>query len=110
MLAFGVVELQRAGDGVEDLGGGAVDGAAFELGVVLDAEPGERGDLAASQPGHPPVAAGGQADLVRGDLGPSGHEEVAYFLVVVHDVRVRAARRRVGCPVGTPLDVASHNS
>ena len=69
MFSFGVVELQRSGDGVEDLLGGAVDGAAFDLGVVLDAEPGERGDLAASQPGHAPVVAGRQADLVRGHLG-----------------------------------------
>ena len=69
MFSFGVVELQGAGDGVEDLFGCAVDGAAFDLGVVLDAEPGERGDLAAAQAGHPPVVAGRQADLVRGDLG-----------------------------------------
>ena len=68
VCSFGVVELQGAGDGVEDLLGCAVDGAAFELGVVLDAEPGERGDLAASQSGHAPVVSGGQSDLVRGDL------------------------------------------
>ena len=69
MFSFGVVELQGAGDRVEDLFGCAVDRAAFDLGVVLDAEPGERGDFAAPQPGHPPVVSGGQPDLVRGDLG-----------------------------------------
>ena len=69
VFSFGVVELQGAGDGVEDLLGCAVDRAAFDLGVVLDAQPGERGDLAAPQSGHAPVVAGGQADLVRGDLG-----------------------------------------
>ena len=34
--------------------------AALELGVVLDADPGERGDLAAAQPRHPPVAPAGR--------------------------------------------------
>ena len=34
--AFGVVEPQGAGESVQDGGGGAGDGAAFELGVVLD--------------------------------------------------------------------------
>ena len=48
---FGVVELQGAGDGVEHGGGDAGDGAAFQLGVVLDADPGQGGDLAAAQPG-----------------------------------------------------------
>ena len=39
--AFGLVELQGPGQGVEDAGGGAGDLAALEAGVVLDAETGE---------------------------------------------------------------------
>ena len=69
MFSFGVVELQGAGDRVEDLFGRAVDRATFDLGVVLDAQPGERGDFAAPQPGHSPVVSGGQSDLFRGHLG-----------------------------------------
>ena len=34
--AFDLVELQGAGDGVEDVVGDAADVAAFELGVVLE--------------------------------------------------------------------------
>jgi hypothetical protein len=46
--SLGVVELQGAGDGVKDGGGDASDRPAFEFGVVLDADPGEGGDLAAA--------------------------------------------------------------
>jgi hypothetical protein len=49
---FGVVELQGAGDRIEDGGRDAGEGAAFEFGVVLDADPREGGDLTAAQPGH----------------------------------------------------------
>ena len=66
VVAFGVVELQGAGDGVEDLVGDAGDGAAFELGVVLDAQPGERGDLARAAARAPAgCAPAGQPDLLR---------------------------------------------
>jgi hypothetical protein len=47
--------VQGAGAGVQDRGGNAGDRAAFELGVVLDADPGERG-LATTQPGYSPSA------------------------------------------------------
>ena len=39
--AFGFVELQRARDAFEDVLGDAAGVAAFEAGVVLDADPGE---------------------------------------------------------------------
>ena len=52
MDAFGVVESQRAGDGVEDLIGDAGEVASFDLGVVLDAEPGKGGDLGAAKSFH----------------------------------------------------------
>ena len=66
MGPFGVVELQGAGDRIEDGGGDAADGAAFELGVVLDADPGERGHLAAPQSRHPAGADVGHARPAAG--------------------------------------------
>ena len=67
--AFGVVELQGAGERVEHAGGDSGQGAAFELGVVLHAHAGQRGDLAAPQAGHAALPGGGQPGLLRGDLG-----------------------------------------
>jgi hypothetical protein len=43
--AFGVVELQSARDGFEDLLGGATQVPLLESGVVVGAEPGELGYL-----------------------------------------------------------------
>jgi hypothetical protein len=48
MGPVGVGELKGACDRVEDGCGDAGDRAAFELGVVLDADSCERGDLAAA--------------------------------------------------------------
>ena len=45
---FGVVEAEGTRDRVQHGGGDAGDGAAFQLGVVLDADPGQGGDLAAA--------------------------------------------------------------
>nr|BFE72373.1 hypothetical protein GCM10020092_056740 [Actinoplanes digitatis] len=38
VLLFGLVEVQGPGEGVENAVGGAGEVAAFELGVVLDAD------------------------------------------------------------------------
>ena len=56
MGAFGLVELQGADDAFEDVFGHAAGVAAFEAGVVLDADPGEHRDLFAAQALDPPVA------------------------------------------------------
>jgi len=45
---FGIVELQGAGERIEHTGGHAGQRAAFELGVLLHAHPGQRSDLTAS--------------------------------------------------------------
>jgi hypothetical protein len=45
-----IVEMQRVGDGVEDVVGDAANGAAFELRVVLDADPGEHRHFLAPDP------------------------------------------------------------
>lgn len=45
--SFGVIELQRHGEAVENLRGDTADCATFDAGVVLDAHSGQDGDLAA---------------------------------------------------------------
>ncbi len=57
MSGFSVVEVQGAGEGVEDAGGDAGKVAAFEAGVVVHTHPGQQGDLFAAQSGDAPVAA-----------------------------------------------------
>src|SRR5215207_5804315 len=51
--AFRVVELEGAGDRVENGGGDTGEGTAFQLGVVLDADPGQGSHLTAAQTGYP---------------------------------------------------------
>src|SRR5580704_9051907 len=54
--ALGLVQLQRAGDPVEDGIGGAGQVPAFHADVVIDAHPSEQRDLLAPQPLDPAVA------------------------------------------------------
>lgn len=103
MGAFGVVELQGAGQGVEDGSGDAGEGSALELGVVLDADAGEGGDLGAPQAGHAPDADVRQPHLLNADLGPPRGEELADLGAVVHAPTVGPGAGAVGCPVSTPL-------
>ena len=83
--AFGVVEPQRAGDRFQHGRGDAGEVAAFELGVVLDAHVGQRGDLAAAQPGHtapgPPAGSPACSGVI---LARREVEELADFVPVVH--------------------------
>ena len=65
--ALRVVELQCAGQGVKDGRGRAGEGAAFQLGVVLDADPRQRRCLTAPQSGDAAVTDVRQARLLRGD-------------------------------------------
>ena len=101
---FGVVELQGPGDGVQNGGGDAGDRAAFELGVVLDTDPGESGDLTSTQPGHPTGSDLGHPRLLRGDLGSPRDQKLADLSTVVHTVDGTAVLGRLGCPIGTRLD------
>lgn len=84
MGALGVVQLQRAGDGLEDGGGGTGQVAPFEFRVVLDAHVGQCGDLTPAQSGHAPSRFGRQVDLLRGYLRSPRGEELADLLTVVH--------------------------
>ena len=105
---LGLVELEGPGEGLEHPGRGAGQRAPLQLGVVLDAHPGQGRHLAAAQPGDPAGATGGQASLAGRDLGTAGLQEVADLLTVVHASRVKGAARlrgalRVHLPAGTSL-------
>jgi hypothetical protein len=81
---FGVVQLERPRERVEDRGGHPRDRAAFELGVVLDAHPGEQGDFTAAQPGYAAAADVRQPRLPRSDLGAPRGQELANRGAIVH--------------------------
>ncbi|MDX6261329.1 MAG: hypothetical protein QOH84_3017 [Kribbellaceae bacterium] len=90
--SFGVIQLERSGEGFEHAGGGAGDLATLEPCVVLDAEPGDGRDLTAPQTGDTPGAGRGEPGLVRSDARAAGREELAYLLTVVHDSDTNPAR------------------
>src|SRR4051812_18426923 len=96
--ARSVVELQRASQSFEDAFGDAVDVAAFEPGVVRDADAPEHGDLFAAQPRHAPRAVVRQADLGRRELGPARAEEVADLPLRVHEPHRTTSARMLGDP------------
>ena len=76
--AFGLVELERVGEGVEDALGGAGEAAALHAHVVVDRDAGEHRDLLAPQALDAAVAAvGRQAGLLGGDPGAPRAEELA---------------------------------
>jgi hypothetical protein len=79
--AFGVVELQGAGDAVDDALGDAGGAAALEPGVVVGRDAGQEGDLLAAQARDPPAvpAVDGEPRLLRADPVPAGGQELAYL-------------------------------
>src|SRR5699024_8410153 len=83
------------------------DPAAFELRVILDADPGQHGDLGASQTLDPPVGTRGQTDLFRGDpVAPRG-QEFADLRSIVHDSHGNRSRAAQGAPRSTTIDRGS---
>lgn len=103
---FGVIELEGAGDGLEDGGGGTGEVAAFELGVVLHAHVGEGRDLAAAQPGDAAPGPGGQSGQLGGDLA---HRALALTCDVTDESQVAAAVDRTVETFGR-LDMAYNNA
>jgi hypothetical protein len=82
---FGGVELQRAGDGLQDAVGGVAERAALQPDVVVDAQPGQGGDLLAAQPRHPPLAPGHrQPDRLGADPRPAGGQKLRDLGPLVH--------------------------
>ena len=76
VLVLGVVQAEDAGEGVDDSGAGPGLLAAFQAGVVVDADPGEGGEFLTAQPrGAAQAGAGGQPGLGGGDLGAPGAQE-----------------------------------
>src|SRR5437879_367274 len=76
VIPSGLAEPQGPAERVEQALGHPGEVTPLELGVVLDADSGQVGDLAAAQAGHPAVAAVvRQPGLLGGDLGPAGAEE-----------------------------------
>jgi hypothetical protein len=100
---LGVIELQGAGDGVQDTSRDSGKGTSLQLRVVLDAHPGQGSDLAAAQSRNPTVGPGRQVGLRRRDLGAPRDEELPGFGAMVHARSLRPAASFVGCPASTPL-------
>jgi hypothetical protein len=99
MGPFGLVQLQRAGDGAEDLVGDTADVAFLQPRVVVDRDVGGHRDFLPAQPGHAPAPAiQRHPRLIRSDLGAAGSEELADLGTDVYARRLRRlARRRGGC-------------
>ena len=83
--ALGVVELERAGQGLQHALRDAAHVAAFEAGVVRNAHAGQDGDLLAAESGHATRAVGAQPRLLRRDPRAAGGQELADLLLRVHD-------------------------
>jgi hypothetical protein len=84
--ALGVVQLKRASESFEHELGGAADVPAFQALVVLEAHARQRRDLLAAQPGHAPLAVGGQTGLLGRDPRPAGGQELGDVVGGVHGV------------------------
>ena len=103
MQTFGIVEAQRARDGVQHAVGRAVDVAALELGVVVGAHAGEVRDLFATQPRHPSDVAVEhvQPGLLGRDPRPARHQELPDLAPAIHahepSSRAPSERRRGRC-------------
>jgi short chain dehydrogenase len=106
--AFGVVELQRAGEPFEHAFGDAADIAAFQAGVVGNADSGQDRDLFAAQSRNAPRTVGGEPGLVWRDLGSPGGQELADLGLGVHADSVNPARPPLGDPASTPINRDSH--
>src|SRR6266566_652065 len=97
VFALGLVEVQGPAERLKHALGDPGKVAALELRVVLDADSGQVGDLAAAQTGHAAVAAVvRQPGLLGGDLGPAGAEEGLDLVAVAHASRLGAVPRMRG--------------
>ena len=82
---LGVIQLQRAGHGLQHRLRRPRQVAALQPAVVVDAEPGEQRHLFASQTRHPPPAAvGRQARLLGAEPGPAAGQELLDVFAVIH--------------------------
>lgn len=79
------IEAQRPRDGVQDLVRDAGRVPSLETRVVLDADPGEQGDLVTSQPGDAATSARRQAGRFGGDACSARRQELADLGHGVHE-------------------------
>ncbi|MFG2697317.1 aldo/keto reductase [Kitasatospora sp. NPDC048407] len=91
MHAFGAVQAQRPGDGVQDAVRHTLEVAVLQPGAVLDADAREHRDLAAPQPRHPSQSVHRQPRLRGRDPVAAGAQERGGFSPVVHARQPRQA-------------------
>src|SRR5687767_9925916 len=92
MLPLCLIQLQSPGQGLQNRVRDPRQIPALEPGVVVETHPGQRGDLLAPQPRHPPpLAVGRHPGLLRGEPGPAAGQEVVHSLTV-HTSTLRASR------------------
>src|SRR5439155_22754074 len=104
--SFDVVELEGARDGVEDVFGDPTDRSAFELRVVLDADPGQHRDFFASQAGDPAaVAVCPKPGLIGCDASAARGEELPDLVPGGHPAHGRALPHPEGGAASTPINV-----
>lgn len=95
VFAFGPVEAEDPGEGVEDLFGGLGGAALLQAYVVVDADSGEVRDLLAAQSLDPAPAVGGDAHGRRVDPGAPGPQEARE---IVHGSEYGCGGRPGGWP------------
>ncbi len=102
VLALGLVEAENASQRIEYLLGGLGRPALFQANVVVDADPGQVGDLLAAQPGDPAAAVGGDSGGRRVDPGTPGSQKARE---IVHIPSITVARpTKVVLPIpGSPV-------
>ncbi len=111
--AFGLVELECAGDAFQHGVGGAGEVPAFHPDVVVDAHAGQQRDLLAAQPFDAAVAAavGGQTGLLGSDPLASGDEELPDLRSVVRSaVHDNQSRQRLPHMGGTAVTWKNRHS
>ena len=95
MASFGIVELERVHDPVDDAFGDAGGVSALEPNVILAGDAGERGHLLPAQPRDSSTvgAEGGEPGLLWGDPSASGGQEIANLSThIAANIRVLVAR------------------
>ena len=109
VCAFGFIEPEAAGEGIEHAVGDAAQVAAFHLGVVVDADAGEHRGFLAAQPGDAAGAAEDrEAGLLRGQLRSARGEELPDLVLGVHAIEPRSDSPGLGGSASTWNSRNSH--
>jgi hypothetical protein len=102
--AFGIVESQCAHQGLQHRVGDTTQVAALEAGVVVHADPGQRGDLFTAQTWHAAfVAEDRKPCLGRADPGSPAGKEVLHVLALIHTCDARRSLLAVKGTASTRL-------